>query len=1164
MEGRKADMGTIASAMARLTFSLPETDLRDLVGLDSHSYRAALVRLICEAAEYREELSQEQSDIVMTTLGILAYLGLTTTSYKRLEKLWSSCQQEFKLDSEVLTVMNRFMKKFLVNSAADARASSGRAFPATQLASCCPPLALKLLCQTIVNQAASEGKMISFGVLLAEVMGSKVAPQLAWDDELQVMANTSNFIYWSVVVNKSQTTISGLGKISNGVVLDYLATAELDNYDLYIESQVLTTISMQLFYELYESVATDRGLTFKEGGMASLHNSNPYAKLPGIMNTETGKMVYGRELLDWYFSGCWHDDHFEYLTDLSELVSAMMIAMVLGSVPVTIAIDAMSAKTPRGMEFLVVYLDKVLGIRLSSKFRRQLEIDQGFSVAISEKKFELIYKNRILSPGDDDLCFDSMTVGQQATGQWNTKVRPKEGSLLRSLTQICARCFPVNLHHWHIRGHQGEPGNELVDELARLANDGLEIESVTQWQDLVQSHKWITDLEWAWVLFDHHFYPHIKDGYLRIPTSPDTRPHPEQLLVFNSKTNEQPEEVQTFQLDLHMCTYNAMTLKEANYDEIGTPARLECLIRQMSELQVHLFAIQETRMRKTRRLTDDRYLLFQSQATERGQAGILIGIAKKVAFAHSALGDPLYFKDEDFSVMHQDPRRLLLRIKRHEFQCLLLACHAPHTGQPNDEIQSWWDDTMALIPLRYQHWDLLCLTDANARIGGEPNDSIGTCGAEGPDDKAEAFTNFITDLNLYIPSTFHRIHQGPTTTWAHTSGARRRIDYICVPATWQTMQMKSWVQTDFASPLLCDDHSPVHLTIQGRLEGRRSKSKLDMPKLRFQVPREEIDPVTLQTLTAVPWNVDIHTHAELLQNQVYNVLQPQQPRIKTHRKKQTLTEATWTLIQTKRDVRKHLNDLQQVQRTSLLAAIFSSWKSSADVSTWEGTLAMQDKAIACALHEFRLLGRQVTQAIRQDEVYFYNDLLKDCKEFSSPHQAKGLWNVIRRSLPKHKARRQQQPPMKIHELEHQWIPYLCELETGQEVSPHDLLQHCRSHDAPIAITCDQADLPSLQRVEQTFRDTAPGKATGFDPIPSAIYHDFAPTMAANYFGLMLKEYLWSQEPIQRKGGHMTMLYKKGLSTAACNYRGIMLLSTASKRLHALLTKTFEGYARPGF
>ena len=56
-------------------------------------------------------------------------------------------------------------------------------------------------------------------------------------------------------------------------------------------------------------------------------------------------------------------------------------------------------------------------------------------------------------------------------------------------------------------------------------------------------------------------------------------------------------------------------------------------------------------------------------------------------------------------------------------------------------------------------------------------------------------------------------------------------------------------------------------------------------------------------------------------------------------------------------------------------------------------------------------------------------------------------------------------------------------------------------------------------------------------------------------------HLWCVEPIQFKGGIVTLIPKKGDLTQATNYRGILLLATVAKRLHGLLRTSLM--ATPG-
>ena len=224
--------------------------------------------------------------------------------------------------------------------------------------------------------------------------------------------------------------------------------------------------------------------------------------------------------------------------------------------------------------------------------------------------------------------------------------------------------------------------------------------------------------------------------------------------------------------------------------------------------------------------------------------------------------------------------------------------------------------------------------------------------------------------------------------------------------------------------------------------------------------------------------------------------------------------------------------------------------------------AAQDKVIAKTLFEFRELGKQVTKALRADDVALFQGLMAEGASFTGPRQARDLWRVVRRSLPKTKAKRAQQQPLKIVALEDQWIPHLCTLETGRVVTPDEFLDYDKHLSIPTVPSCHQDDLPSLQRLESSFRATAPHKATGMDPVPSHVFHDCAPVLAKRFFSLLIKEYLWGEEPVQWKGGNMIMLYKKGDTIKVNNYRGIMLLASASKRLHALMRQDLEALLQP--
>ena len=160
-------------------------------------------------------------------------------------------------------------------------------------------------------------------------------------------------------------------------------------------------------------------------------------------------------------------------------------------------------------------------------------------------------------------------------------------------------------------------------------------------------------------------------------------------------------------------------------------------------------------------------------------------------------------------------------------------------------------------------------------------------------------------------------------------------------------------------------------------------------------------------------------------------------------------------------------------------------------------------------------------------------------------------------------------PARIEALEQQMIPYLCQLEQGTETTPEALLRDCHSRQVlemrQLAVDSQPlpaSSLPSLTSFETALRSTKAGKATGLDPVPSGLHHAHSPTIAKLYYSLLLKMHLWCVEPLQFKGGIMTMIPKKGSPTCASSYRGILLLATVAKRMHSLLRSSLMNTLSP--
>ena len=114
--------------------------------------------------------------------------------------------------------------------------------------------------------------------------------------------------------------------------------------------------------------------------------------------------------------------------------------------------------------------------------------------------------------------------------------------------------------------------------------------------------------------------------------------------------------------------------------------------------------------------------------------------------------------------------------------------------------------------------------------------------------------------------------------------------------------------------------------------------------------------------------------------------------------------------------------------------------------------------------------------------------------------------MIRRSLPKFQQRRLGYAPQKLANLEGHWEEHFQQLEIGLQTTSEELSLHCTQvqQDAapsrPTTLRLDQ--LPSLIDLEDAFRQTQVDRSTGLDPVPSAVYHRYAPALARAFYQLL--------------------------------------------------------------
>ena len=677
-------------------------------------------------------------------------------------------------------------------------------------------------------------------------------------------------------------------------------------------------------------------------------------------------------------------------------------------------------------------------------------------------------------------------------------------------------------------------------------------------------------MEWAWILFDRAFREQWSANCLSFPRQPATTPNAQVCPPgMHSGTHSHSVEAEDSpRFCLHLGSCNVLTLKGADCKSWGLEgiARQDSILEHFHQMKYNVVALQETRLRKLHRTFDARYVLVKSAASTSGCYGILLGFSK--SHPHGWLPGttpehrkPVYFSDSHLSIIAAEPRYLIVRVCTPVIRGIFIAAHAPHTGHTDDEVKEWWQRLGSLIPAKYDDWPRVLLCDANARIGSIPDECVGDFQAEVENSKSEAFRTFVSEQGLWLPSTFEAFQTGDGGTWLHPSGKWNRNDFIGLPVQWRLTSCKAFVEEDIDVSTLKEDHRPVAVTIEGR-----GRSTSWTPGSRIE--RFTDAHVAAISSDAFHWierpdvQTDVHTHAWQLERQLLDTLRPEIITPKRLPRKPSMSADTWKLVCDKRTWRKHLWEARRLQRRTILQACFHSlryheqWpEQEEEWVSLQPLIRQHDLLIAQAMFQHRWICNQVVKAMRRDDVIFFHNIAAEIGQFVGPQQAKELWKTVRRSLPKFRQRRMQTPPEQIETLEDQWHHYFQQLETGCPTSPEELLQDCHATQLAcggVLTECDLHELPTLQQVEDMFRQTQKGKSTGMDPAASSLFHAFPVETARLFYDLILKVFLWQAEPMAYKGGIMAVIPKRIGATSANHFRGIMLLPSVAKRVHALL------------
>ena len=322
-------------------------------------------------------------------------------------------------------------------------------------------------------------------------------------------------------------------------------------------------------------------------------------------------------------------------------------------------------------------------------------------------------------------------------------------------------------------------------------------------------------------------------------------------------------------------------------------------------------------------LMTQNFFLFGSAATDAGHYGIIVGFNTQHPHGWTKEDNKddngVVFHSCHFSLIARDPRFLIVRVRTPVLRCIVIAAHAPHTGAAEKDIEAWWLQVDASIPRKYATWDRILLADANARVGTYPSPHVGPWQAEIDTEKSEYFLQFLQQNALWLPATFEHCQEGEGGTWRHNQGKWLRNYFIALPMTWQCHSLTAYVSDQVDLSTVKEDHALAVVTLTKNIIPFAKPRSVKLNK-RNERDLDQASHLEFLQPLQVSWEVDVHTHAHMLQAQLLKQI-PGRKRTWSPLKT-TMSAATWNLVKEKKTLEKPNVGEHACPETDMVEAVF--------------------------------------------------------------------------------------------------------------------------------------------------------------------------------------------------------------------------------------------------
>ena len=640
-----------------------------------------------------------------------------------------------------------------------------------------------------------------------------------------------------------------------------------------------------------------------------------------------------------------------------------------------------------------------------------------------------------------------------------------------------------------------------------------------------------------------------------------------------------PKQKHKTQQSSEACTWrfasaNVLTLHFAEAKtEVGlmVTARMAWLQQCFAKHDVHFVGIQEARTPEGVRNMSEYFSV--SGGAARGMHGCELWVSKESGI-----------KQTEVVASSASSRHLLCAVRSKNLRLDILVAHAPYAKFGMEEVEAWWNELGAVVRARRSPAPLVCLVDANAKVGSVMSSAVGDRSPEEQNETGQVFHSYLLEHDMCLPSTFGDTPCISEHTWTAPAGTRHRCDYVAVPQQWIGHVQKAEVLADVDLAMAREDHRPVLVEVKmpkcdhGEMLCDRRPLKLDRQLMACPSRRRMFEDMLAQE-PDVPHDVGVDTHHYLLVKQMRELAKKFFTTSHTKPRKPWVGEETWSHMQHAKLIRESLAECANCIRLVLQRHVFDAWHGLAFIDpsrTWSRKCMEAETAQllcnrAVLWQQLDRVCRMRAKSARADKRRYVTCVAERAQSAAARGDNKELYNCVKSLKPKKPGAgvtiRMEDGTCAAtpQEARQRWQDHFVQLLRADVTTFAELAEEQWKLRDSLHIKSAIELLPSPDHVTDIIATCKNGKAVGEDCLPAELLRAAPQQVLRLLYPLLQKIFMWVHVPLKWKGGVWQELYKGKGSPALCkSYRGVVLedhmAKIPAKICRKALMPDFEQYA----